>query len=252
MPYTDQSPFDARFEWGEAGLRALAPGVASIVIVDVLSFSTAVDVTVGRRSTVIPYRWKDDSAATFAAEHDAYLAVNRRQVSEEHPYSLSPESLLKLPAGSTIVLPSPNGATLSTLAAGFAATVFAGCWRNASSVAAACRAIGGPVLVIAAGERWGDGGSGSLRPAYEDLIGAGAILSALDAPHPSPEALAAIGAFREGRDTLPERLTACASGRELFELGYGRDVEIAAEYDASTAVPRLRDGGFTDWSSTSS
>ena len=94
--------------------------------------------------------------AAFAESRGAFLAVSRRQASTEHPYSLSPESLRQLPDGSAIVLPSPNGATLSSIAAEFDASVFTGCLRNASSVASACREIGGPTLVIAAGERWGE------------------------------------------------------------------------------------------------
>lgn len=246
MPYTDQSLFDARFEWGAAGLRALAPGVATVVIVDVLSFSTAVDVAIGRETTVIPYRWRDESAAQLAESRGALLAVGRRRVSAEHPYSLSPESLLGLPPSSTIVLPSPNGATLSGIAAELGVEVFAACLRNASSVAAACREIGGPTLVVAAGERWGDVATGSLRPAFEDFAGAGAVLAALDANNPSPEAMVAIAVFRDSRDALHDRLASCASGRELMEAGYRRDVEIAAELDVSTTVPWLREDMFVN------
>jgi 2-phosphosulfolactate phosphatase len=247
MSYADQSPFDARFEWGEAGLRALGAGAGTIVIVDVLSFSTAVDVAIGRGATVIPYRWRDGGAAALAAERGALLAVNRRHTSAEYPYSLSPVSLLALPDGSTIVLPSPNGATLSAIAAEPGKTVLSGCLRNATRVAAACRAAGGPTLMIAAGERWGDAAAGSLRPAYEDLIGAGAILAALGANRPSPEARAAIAAFRESRDVLGDRLLDCASGRELVDAGFQRDVEIAAQLDSSTAAPRLDGGAFRHW-----
>lgn len=245
MHYTDQSPFDARFDWGEAGLLALGPGAATIVIVDVLSFSTAVDVVVSRGASAVPFRWRDESAVAKAQSLGAFLAVSRSKVSAEHPYSLSPDSMQSLPAGSTIVLPSPNGATLSAMSSDFRAQVFAGCLRNASSVAAACRAIGGPTAVIAAGERWGDVGSGSLRPAFEDLIGAGAILAAIGAPNPSPEARAAIAAFEASLANLLERVETCSSGRELIELGYHRDVAVAAQHDVSSAVPLLLNGAYS-------
>jgi 2-phosphosulfolactate phosphatase len=130
------------------------------------------------------------------------------------------------------------------IAAELGAVVFAGCLRNASSVATACREIGGPTLVIAAGERWEDVANGPLRPALEDFVGAGAILAALGASNPSPEATAAISVFRDSKAVLHDRIANCASGRELMEAGYRRDVAIAAELDISTAVPRLIDGTY--------
>ncbi len=38
-----QDGFDARFDWGSAGVARLAPHVSTIVIVDVLRFSTATE-----------------------------------------------------------------------------------------------------------------------------------------------------------------------------------------------------------------
>src|ERR687897_971002 len=127
---------------------------------------------------------------------------DRRQNGE---WSLSPTGLARLPAGSRLVLPSPNG---SALAAGArerapAARVLAGCLRNASAVASTASAVlpgGGSVVVIGAGERW-TGQPGHLRAAVEDLLGAGAVLRALRVvagvavERVSPEARAAMAAF---------------------------------------------------------
>jgi ATP-grasp domain, R2K clade family 3 len=44
----DQGSFLARFDWGEAGLDTLSRGADVVVLVDVLSFTTAVDVGVSR------------------------------------------------------------------------------------------------------------------------------------------------------------------------------------------------------------
>ena len=59
-----QSYADVRFEWGPVGARHLADGAACLVVVDVLSFTTAVTVAVARGTIVFPYRWDDDSAGT--------------------------------------------------------------------------------------------------------------------------------------------------------------------------------------------
>jgi 2-phosphosulfolactate phosphatase len=95
------------------------------------------------------------------------------------------------------------------------------------------------VVAIAAGERWKDG---SLRPAVEDLWGAGGFLSALDVDGFSPEARAAAAAYKDVADKLPNLLYDCAGGRELTQYGFGEDVAIAAEVDSSRSVPVLRDG----------
>jgi 2-phosphosulfolactate phosphatase len=239
----DQRRWRARFDWGPNGLRNVVAPV--VVIVDVLSFTTAVGVAVEQGAAVYPYRWHDDASA-FAAERDAIVAGSRW----EHGFSLSPTSLRALPHGSRLVLPSPNGSALA-----FAAqerdggTVIAACLRNASAVAAHVESLvdgarSGAVVVIGAGERW-NGATGPLRPAVEDLLGAGAVLSALPTSWRSPEAEVAVAAFDGVRQRLPEVLSGCASGRELADRGFAGDVALAAEHDVSTMVPLLgADGAF--------
>jgi 2-phosphosulfolactate phosphatase len=240
-----QAGYDARLEWGPHGIRRLAPACDVIVIVDVLSFSTAVDVAVGRGAEVLPYRWQDKKEAAFAEHHHAFLAGGRAGAGADQPFCLSPSSLLALPPGSRLVLPSPNGSALAFGAAeAGASAVFAGCLRNAAAVAAAARAAGKTVGVVAAGERW-HGATGPLRPALEDLLGAGAVLSALGAASPSPEARAAMAAFAEATDDLPARLAGCGSGRQLIAAGYEADVELAAALDASPVAPQLVGLAFT-------
>jgi 2-phosphosulfolactate phosphatase len=109
----DQARYAVRFDRGDAGVRALAPATDVLVLVDVLSFTTAVEVAVTRGGSVYPYHVRDATAAAFAARLGAVLAVDRRRVSAERPYSLSPSSLATLPAGTRLVLPSPNGSMRS-------------------------------------------------------------------------------------------------------------------------------------------
>ncbi len=224
--------------WGEWGVRTLAPGAAVVVIVDVLSFSTAVCVAVSRGAAVLPYPLAD-GAARFAAEHDAVLAVHRDEQSPDRPFSLSPVSMQGASPGQRIVLPSPNGAALSLTAAESGAEVVAGCLRNAAAVATHAAAARGPVAVIAAGERWPDG---SLRPALEDYLGAGAVLAALGAER-SPDAEVAVGAFRAAAD-VAGAITRSISGRELIDRAAAGDVALAVDVNADAIVPLLRDGAY--------
>src|SRR5215468_2708619 len=89
---------------------------------------------------------------------------------------------------------------------------------------------GGDIAVIAAGERWRS--DNSLRPAIEDLIGAGAILDALGLPL-SPEARLARDAFRSANGALDEMVRGSMSGRELMERGFPEDVDLAVEWNVS-------------------
>ncbi|NMG68201.1 2-phosphosulfolactate phosphatase, partial [Azoarcus indigens] len=165
---TEFSLYNIHCEWGEHGASALAPHCDAVIVVDVLSFCTCVDVAVARGARIYPYPWRDASAETFARRAGAMLAgYNRSQAG----YTLSPTSLRELPVGSSLVLPSPNGATLA-LATGSTPT-FAGCLRNARAVAEAASRLGRRVAVVASGERWADG---TLRPALEDWLAAGAIV----------------------------------------------------------------------------
>lgn len=234
----NQEGFVARFEWGAEGLRELAPGVEVLIIVDVLSFSTDVDVATAGGAFIYPSAVRD-GAAELAADRGALLAVHRREESVDHPYSLSPRSLLAIPKGTRLVLPSLNGSSLTGLAAD-SHSVVAGCLRNARSVAE-WAAPHGKVGVIGAGELRRDR---SLRFAIEDLLGAGAILSHFPAEARSPEAELAVAAFRAFAHELPSKLAECASGRELVGIGFGEDVTIAAALDVSDAVPLLMQQGW--------
>lgn len=236
--FFNQQEFDVRCEWGERGLSHLLPNSEAIVIVDVLSFSTCVDIATSRGAIVYPYRWKDQSAVAYAQSLDGVLANFNRKF--DIGYSLAPTSLLKIPRGTRLVLPSPNGSSL-TLSTGEVPT-FAGCLRNARAVATASLRIGSRISIIPAGERWDDG---TLRPAFEDSVGAGAIIKHLSGSR-SPEAELAVTAFMRFSDDLLYRLKQCGSGKELIGRGFERDVDLAAELDSSNCVPMLVGGAYVN------
>ena len=243
-----QSEHDVRIEWGPNGLRRLAPHCRAIVIVDVLSFTTCVDVALGRGAAVLPYRWHDGGEHDHAVRHDAVVAVGRDAVDDEHPWSLSPASLATIPAGTRLVLPSPNGAALAYGAAEAGArTVVAACLRNVSAVGRWLADHEGPIGLVPAGERW-RGSTGPLRPALEDLLGAGAVAALLAGVGRSisPEARAGAAVWRDGRGEIAELLRGTVSGRELVNGGWAADVDVAGAFDASDTVPVLDDEAFID------
>ena len=230
----DQSEYDVRCEWGERGVRLLAPVSDAVIIVDVLSFSTAVEIATSQGALVFPYRWKDKTAHEYARTVNAEVA-DRDNVAGR---SLSPVSLLNLPAATRLVLPSPNGSTLSLLSD--KTPTLLGCLRNSEAAARSALKRGRRVSVIPAGERWEDG---SLRPCFEDLVGAGAVIYFLNGSL-SPEAALARSAFESAVPNLYDLLRGCSSGKEKILRSEESDVKLAAEMNISRCVPVLREGAF--------
>lgn len=226
-------------EWGMLGVEALRDEAAVLVVVDVLSFSTAVDVAVSRGAVVYPFPHGDEAGARVAADLVGAVLARPRRASGGG-VSLSPVSLSTVPVGTKLLLPSPNGSRLS-LACGDK-PVLTGCLRNAAAVARAARdmAAGDAVGVIPAGERWPDG---SLRPAIEDLLGTGAIIHHLALPC-SPEAQVARDTFRAAGEDVARLIRASVSGRELVDGGFPGDVDLAVEREVSPWVPLLTDGAY--------
>lgn len=245
-----QQSHAVRSAWGPTGGVAAAADVA--VVVDVLSFSTAVTVAVARGSEVHPFRWRDERAAAYAREVGAVLAVGRLEASRGSgppAPSLSPATLLTGPLPPRLVLPSPNGATTTVALAAAGAQVVSACLRNVSAVvdwSVPHLEAGRSVVVVAAGERWPV--DDSLRPALEDDLGAGAVLAGLaargHAHRLSPEARVAAAGWRAAAPDVADLLRDCAGGRELAAKGFAADVDVAADLDASPVVPQLVDGAF--------
>jgi 2-phosphosulfolactate phosphatase len=245
-----QEPHGVRFDWGPAGARRLAPASACLVIVDVLSFSTAVTVADETGIRVFPCPRHDGAAAAFARRQRAVLASAARAGSPDVPWSLSPAVLRRAPFTPRLVLPSPNGSAIAAAATTTPSRtdLLASSLRN---VTATSRWLTGhglgtpdrPVTVVAAGERWPDG---SLRPALEDLLGAGAVIAALARAGGgplSPEGAAARGCYETTPD-VAAALAGSASGRELSQRGCAADIAIAAEIDTCGVAAVLVNGAF--------
>lgn len=239
VPAHGQPTYDVRVGWGPTGAASIATPVT--VVVDVLSFTTTLTVAMERGMTVYPFRWKDERAVAYAEARDAVLAQGR---SARTGVSLSPLSVRAATGVERLVLPSPNGSTIALGLAADGSRVVGASLRNRSAVARWLADQPRPIGIVPAGERLPDG---SLRPAVEDLWGAGAVVAALvdlGVPGLSPEARVAEHAFRAVEPQLAAELHACASGRELAGMGFSGDVAVAAELDRSEVVPVLVGDAF--------
>jgi 2-phosphosulfolactate phosphatase len=218
-----------------------------LVVIDVLSFSTAAATAVQHGGIVYPCAWSDDPAA-LAAQIGAEAAVNRREVPEHGRFSLSPSTFLAIEPGTRVVLASPNGATCSRYGQAVP-HLLVGALVNAravgEAVASLLAASGLSVTILACGERWRDDNEdGELRFAIEDYLGAGAILAAIPSAYSrSPEALICESAYRSASTDLPTILWESGSGRELREAGYPQDVEHASRVNVYDAVPAMLPNG---------
>jgi len=237
----------ARFDWGPAGAAELARVCSVLVVVDVLSFTTAVDVAVGRGMRIHPFPW-NQQAREYADRIGAAVAVGRGKTSEDQPWSLSPAALMRAPVAADLVLPSPNGAAICSAAASTGVPVVAACLRNAAAVAGwlGTNGYGRPasaIGVVAAGELWPDG---AIRPCVEDLLGAAAVLDGLvqAGVSLSVEAATTLAALASIPD-VPAAVVGCVSGQELVQRGYADDVAIAVRVNQSQSVPILVNGVFT-------
>ncbi|KNX37115.1 2-phosphosulfolactate phosphatase [Luteipulveratus halotolerans] len=245
-----------RLDWGLQGAQSVVDGADQAVVVDVLSFTTTLTVAIDLGAEVYPYQWRDESVVEFAEARDARYAVGRFKARESGPLaavSLSPASLRTATGLKRLVLPSPNGSTISAALRDRGVEVVGACLLNRAAVAAHAldhlHEPGRSVAFVAAGERWPDG---SLRPSVEDLWGCGAVLSAVLADQPaladelSPEARAAVAAYDDIAGALRTALLDSASGQELVEAGFRDDVLVAAQLDSSRAVPVLEGERFAD------
>jgi 2-phosphosulfolactate phosphatase len=243
-----QPGFSLRLDWGSTGATAVSAGCDVAVVVDVLSFTTTLTVAADRGTIVFPYPWRDESAVRYADERDAVLAVGRSQAIDGQ-VSLSSATIRAADDLPRLVLPSPNGSAISFQLAQSANSVIGVSLRNRRAAAdwLLRRRESTPdlaVAIIAAGERWPDG---SLRPAVEDLWGAGALVTALRAEGwagISPEAEAAGAGYDAVAGAVSEALHRCASGLELISAGFSDDVVTAAQLDQSMAVPLLDEDVF--------
>jgi 2-phosphosulfolactate phosphatase len=228
--YNSQLKYKIKFDWGLNGLYNLTENSDVIVIVDILSFSTCVDIALENGGIIFPFDEINGNINDYASAHSALIAEKNRNTDS---ISLSPHSMSRIKQGQKVVLPSPNGSVLSLRCD--CDKVICGCLRNAGSVSAYLNSENSGIGVVAAGEKWNDG---SLRPCVEDYLGAGSIISKL-AGTKSPEAMLAELTYRNIREPVIDIIKSSCSGFELIERGFEYDVELACHENISGMVPLL-------------
>lgn len=245
-----QKPYTCKVEWGRRAAREAAERGEITIVVDVLSFSSTVVTAMHYGAILYPYPPPiDRQAEAYAVSLGAELLQGRAEAAKAGKPSLSPVSFGQEHAGRKYVLCSLNGAHCSWIAA-TAPAMLLGSLLNATAVAEAAnrlqRETGAAITVIPCGERWQQGKAeeNDLRPAIEDYLGAGAILSRL-AGTKSPEAEICAAAYLSCRDRLATLLWECGSGRELREYGFAEDVRHCARLDAYDVVPWLNRDHFS-------
>jgi 2-phosphosulfolactate phosphatase len=246
------SSYRCQLDWGRDGTRRAVERGDVLVIVDVLSFSTAVATAVHNGGIIYPCSQNEDASA-IAQHIGGEVAVHRRNVPQKGRFSLSPVTYRNIEPGTKVVLASPNGATCSRYASQVP-YLFVGALVNAQAVALAVSQVlekeALNVTMIACGERWETPSEdGELRFAIEDYLGAGAILSYLQ-QEKSPEAHICEGAFLHVQNKLAQVLWECESGRELCERGFDEDVQHAAQLNVYALVPVMHKDYLTAFGHT--
>ena len=252
-----QAKYQVRFDWGAAGAERILPGAHVVVVVDVLSFTTAVVAAAERGVPVAPWPAGDEAGAAALAERLGGVVAGRR--GEAGP-TLSPMSFAGAEAvdelDGPVVIPSPNGGAIAARLAEREVVVLAGALRNRTAVADRVLALQEErgertiVAIVAAGEQETPAGAdarSAIRFTIEDQLAAGAIVDALvglGIDHTSPEAAVACAAFEGLRHATTHLIGASGSAVELVEQGFRTDVRFASERDASRVVPELRGGVF--------
>ncbi|MFZ1685091.1 MAG: 2-phosphosulfolactate phosphatase [Candidatus Zixiibacteriota bacterium] len=140
--------------------------------------------------------------------------------------------------GKYVVMTTTNGTTI--LSRSFKSDpVFAAGLVNVSKVAERVARVNRDVVVVCSGQ---DGGF-----SIEDTICGGMLIHLLSTAHQKQVTVNDAGSlalllYRTNKTAIKQTLEQGEHGRFLTSLGFGRDVETAADVDSMPVVPILRDG----------
>jgi 2-phosphosulfolactate phosphatase len=137
--------------------------------------------------------------------------------------------------GRTLFMSTTNG-TRALVAARAAAKLFTGAIVNAAATAQAITRLDLPITLLCAGT------NGQI--AMEDVLGCGAVLSAIDRPLlENDEARIAQLLWQQNRNGLVEVLSDSLGGRNVIDAGLTADVAFAAQRDRFDHACQVADVG---------
>jgi 2-phosphosulfolactate phosphatase len=216
-----------------------------IIVIDVLRCSTSIinALANGAKSIVPTVTLKE--AYDLHSLHPDILLAGERKGCRPKRFDLgnSPsEYMSERVCRKDLVMTTTSG-TVALVKSKEAKWVLVGAFLNAASVARKAAQIaeyeGTNVSLVLSG----DGGQFSL----EDFICAGAIAERFSTSDVRwcDEALAALLAFKQAKDSLCENIMTAEHARYLGKLGFRRDVEFSCQLDVLSTIPIYRDGRIT-------
>ncbi|HTW82712.1 MAG TPA: 2-phosphosulfolactate phosphatase [Candidatus Sulfotelmatobacter sp.] len=217
------------------------------VVFDVLrATSTIAAALANGASGVIPVVEPDEAVALGARlGRDRVLLCGERNVTRLAGFDLGNSPAAMTPdvvTGKTIVMTTTNGTRAIRAAANAqAASVRTCALLNRTAVADALAVDDGPIAIVCSGEK------GAF--AFEDAIGAGALVDALlsliDEPELHDGARAAALLYRSVASRLADAIASSDHAQEIAAKGFAADLTRCAALDRLAVVPTLREGVLT-------
>ncbi|HEV8604331.1 MAG TPA: 2-phosphosulfolactate phosphatase [Tepidisphaeraceae bacterium] len=209
----------------------------AVVVLDVLRATTTMIAALSAGVREIRIFPDTRSARAAATENREALLCGEENCLKPAGFDLgnSPASLNSKHAGRTLFMSTTNG-TRAILSARGAPQIIVGALVNAGAVAARIKKIGLDLLLLCAGTNG--------KTAMEDLIGAGAVLSALgeNIELESDTALLAMTVFQANSRNLRSALRQSQGGINVIRAGLEEDIDFAANLDSLYAVGMVEDG----------
>jgi 2-phosphosulfolactate phosphatase len=216
----------------------------TVVVFDVFRFTTTLTTAMAAGAAAVwPFGNLDAARQAWGAFNGPKLLCGELEALRPEGFDLGNSPGEYTPdrvAGKTLFFSTTNG-TVAVLAAESASAgdppphLFAGALVNASAVAGAVLAAGNDLTLLCSGTEG--------RFSAEDVIGAGAVLAAVQAKSGvelrSDRAIIALAAFQSVREDLLASLRLTHGGHNIRRNRLDPDIALAARVDVFDVVPRL-------------